>query len=145
MKFKITIVLLAFLLSCKVVFIAGYDPIIESTATKIQNDFNVHFIKLQRTISDSNPNNHNISNFQDYYDHMNADLITLRARSKYLGKKGTLVLKEINNIDNIMHVFENLHKRGFTDSPDDKRDIQNGINSAFDALIKLQEELKPKK
>lgn len=45
-----------------------------------------------------------------------------------------------------MHIFENLHKSGFVDSPDDDRhDIRDGINSSFEALIRFQEELKPKK
>lgn len=133
--------------SCKVVFISGYDPIIETTLTELQKDFNLHFIKLSRTFQDDDPNNQNFKNFQGYYDQMNAELIVLKSRVKYLDKKGTIVKKQIVNLDSTLHAFESLHKNpGFKDSAvDDRHDIQDAINSSFEAVIRLQEELKPKK
>jgi hypothetical protein len=141
------IIFIAFALSsCKVTFVAGYDPIIEETITSMQKDFNLHFIKLGRVIQDNDPGNQEYSRFQDYYDNMNANLYVVKSRAKYLGKKGQLVSKQINNLDSTLHVFEGLHKKGIPDSPvDDRRDIRNGINSSFDAVIKLQEALKTKK
>lgn len=73
MATKTIIIFLSLLIACKVTFVAGYDPIIESTATKLERDFNLHFIKFSRTIQDADPNNQNIKYFQDYYDQMNAD------------------------------------------------------------------------
>jgi len=136
-----------FLIACKVVFISGYDPIVETTVTNLQREFNLHFIKLARTFQDNDPNNQQFKNFQDYYDQMNADLIVLKSRVKYFDKKGTVVKKQIINLDSTLHAFEKLHKDpGFKDSSkDDRHDIQDGINSSFEAVIKLQEELKPKK
>jgi hypothetical protein len=143
-----TLVFLTLLVtSCSVVFIKGYDPIAESTLTKLQRDFNLHFIKLARTIQDDDTKNQSFTNFQDYYDQMNADLFTLKSRVRNFDKKGGLVKKQINNLDSTLHAFEMLHKNpGFKDSNiDDRRDIRDGINSSFEAVIKLQEALKPKK
>ncbi len=146
MKTKISLILLSFLLACKVIFVAGYDPIIEETATQLQKNFNLHFIKLSRSIQDADPSNQAFVNFQDYYDQMNTDLFVIKSRAKYLDKKGAMVQKQVNNIDSILHDLEKLHKTGFTDSKaDDKHDIRNNINSAFEALVRFQEALKPKK
>ncbi|NOT75122.1 MAG: hypothetical protein HOP08_09360 [Cyclobacteriaceae bacterium] len=129
--------------ACTVTFITGYDQIIDTTLTKMKSDFNLHFIKLSRTIQDSDPVNQKFDNFQDYYDHLEVDLITLNGRSKNLGEKGDIVRKQIQNLDSIMHAFENMHKKGIPDrAGDDRRDIRNSINSSFDAVIRLQEELR---
>ena len=132
-----------FLSACTVTFITGYDQVIDSTLTKMKSDFNLHFIKLGRTIQDGDPTNQKFRNFQDYYDHMEVDLITLEGRARNLSAKSEIVKKQIHNLDSVMHSFEALHKASIPDRPDDdRRDIRNGINSAFDAVIKLQEELK---
>ena len=145
-KAKAFVIIFIFFIACKVTFVSGYDPIIEQTATQLQKNFNLHFIKLSRTLQDTDPNNQVFSKFQNYYDQMNVDIIILKSRSRYLGKKGAMVQKQINNIDSTLHVFENQHKKGFADSPvDDRHDIRDGINSSFEALIKFQEALKPKK
>lgn len=146
-KIRLAFILFLIVVSCKVVFISGYDPIIETTLTELQQDFNLHFIKLSRTFQDNDPNNQNFKNFQEYYDQMNANLIVLKSRVKYLDKKGLIVKKQIINLDSTLHAFEGLHKNpGFKDSAvDDRHDIQDGINSSFEAVIRLQEALKPKK
>lgn len=135
---------LAILLSaCTVTFITGYDQVIDTTLTKMKSDFNLHFIKLGRTIQDSDPTNQKFENFQEYYDHMEVDLIMLMGRAKILGGRSSIVKKQVHNLDSVMNAFEEWHKKGIQDrSGDDRRDIRNGINSAFDAVIKLQEELK---
>lgn len=146
-KVFFAIIVFAFI-GCKVTFITGYDAIIDETATKMQHDFNLFFIKLSRTICDNDPNNQNITNFYDYYDNMEADLITLRNRSASLSGKSAIVKKEIANIDSVMHQFKALHKAGFKDVDcskpvyDDKRDLSNAVNSSINALMKLQEQLK---
>lgn len=146
MRYKILISLLALFFACKVTFIAGYDPIIEETVTKLQKDFNLHFIKFSRTIQDADPLNQAYKNFQDYYDEMNADIITLKSRSRFLDKKSVLIQKQINNLDSTFHAIENQHKKGFTDNiMDDRHDIRDAVNSSVEAVIKLQNELKPKK
>ena len=146
MKIRILIISLSLLFACKVVLVSGYDPIIENTLTQLQKNFNLHFIKLSRVLQDSDPNNQKFTNFQDYYDQMNADLIVIKSRARFLDKKASLVQKQINNLDSTLHVFEDRHKKGFEDSKvDDRHDIRDGINSSFEALIKFQEELKPKK
>lgn len=135
---------LAILLSaCTVTFITGYDQVIDTTLTKMKSDFNLHFIKLGRTIQDSDPINQKFENFQEYYDHMEVDLIMLMGRAKNLGGQSSIVKKQVHNLDSVMNAFEEWHKKGIHDrSGDDRLDIRNGINSAFDAVIKLQEELK---
>lgn len=146
MKYRFLSCVVLFLFACKVVFIAGYDPIIEETVTKIQKDFNLHFIKLSRTIQDTDPGNQAYSNFQNYYDEMGANLITLKSRARFLDKKADLVKKQINNLDSTLHAIETQHKTGFRDSNiDDRHDIRDAVNSSVEAIIKLQNELKPKK
>ena len=131
------------LFSCTVTFITGYDQVIDTTLTKMKSDFNLHFIKLGRTLQDNDPLNQKFENFQDYYDHMEVDIITLEGRVKNLGDKSIIVKQEIYNLDSIMHGFETLHRNGLTDrAGDDRRDVRNAINSAFDAAIRLQEELR---
>lgn len=132
--------------SCKVTLISGYDEVIEQTAIKIKNEFNLHFVKLKRTIQDQDSTNQKFENFQDYYDHMETDLFLLEERAKSLGSKSEIVQKQIANLDSIMFDFMNKHKRGFPDRPgDDRRDLRNAVNSSLNAVIKLQEELKTTK
>lgn len=133
--------------SCKVTFISGYDPIIETTVTKLQRDFNLYFIKFSRTIQDTDPNNQDYKDFQDYYDNMNADLQILKSRAKFLGKKGSIVKQQIENLEKTLQSIEKFHRdTGFKDNmSDDRHDIKDAANSSFEAVIKLQEELKPKK
>ncbi|PBQ33658.1 hypothetical protein CNR22_18370 [Sphingobacteriaceae bacterium] len=143
-----TALLLAILLACcKVTFISGYDPIIESTVSELQKNFNLHFIKLARTFQDNDSTNQKVKNFQDYYDNMNASLFVLKSRTKYLDKKGALVKKQITNLDSTLHAFESLHKSpGFKDSyVDDRHDIRDAVNASFESIIRLQEAVKPKK
>lgn len=129
--------------ACKVTFITGYDQVLDQTTSKIKKDFNLHFIKLSRTIQDTDPNNQAFEKFQDYYDNLEADLITVKDRTKFLGGKSAIVKSQVNNLDSVMHEFISLHKRGLPDRPgDDRRDIRNGINSSIDAITVLQEALK---
>jgi hypothetical protein len=135
--------LLLLLISCKVTFITGYDQVLDQTITKVKTDFNVHFIKLTRVTQDEDPNNQKFENFQDYYDHLEADLITIKTRTKFLDDKAGIVKRQVANVDSIFHAFIALHKRGIPDrSNDDHRDISNGINSSLDAITFLQEQLK---
>ena len=145
MKKYIYYVAMAWLLfaACKVTFITGYDEVLDQTNNKIKKDFNLHFIKLSRTIQDTDPNNQQYEKFQDYYDNLEADLITLKDRTKFLGGKSGIVKKQVNNLDSVFHEFINLHKQGLPDRPgDDRRDIRNGINASIDAITVLQESLK---
>lgn len=136
-------VILFFFSACKVTFITGYDQVLDQTNNKIKKDFNLHFIKLSRTIQDTDPTNQQFDKFQDYYDNLEADLITLKDRTKYLGGKSAIVKNQVSNLDSVFHEFINLHKRGLPDRPgDDRRDIRNGINASLDAITILQESLK---
>lgn len=129
--------------ACKVTFITGYDQVLDQTNNKIKRDFNLHFIKLSRTLQDTDPNNQQFGKFQDYYDNLEADLITLKDRTKFLGGKSVIVKSQVNNLDSVFHIFINLHKQGLPDRPgDDRRDIRNGINASIDAITILQESLK---
>jgi len=129
--------------ACKVTFITGYDQVLDQTTSEIKKDFNLHFIKLSRTIQDNDPNNQAFEKYQDYYDNLEANLITVRDRTKFLGGKSAIVKSQVNNLDSVMHSFINLHKAGLPDRPgDDRRDIRNGINSSIDAITVLQEALK---
>ena len=129
--------------ACKVTFITGYDQVLDQTTSKIKRDFNLHFIKLSRTIQDADPNNQTFEKFQDYYDNLEADLITVKDRTKFLGGKSAIIKSQVNNLDSVMHAFISLHKAGLPDRPgDDRRDISNGINSSIDAITVLQEALK---
>lgn len=129
--------------ACKVTFITGYDQVLDETTSKIKKDFNLHFIKLSRTIQDTDPDNQAYGKFQDYYDNLEADLIMMKDRTKFLGGKSAIVKSQVNNLDSVMHEFINLHKRGLPDRPgDDRRDIGNAINSSIDAITILQESLK---
>lgn len=139
------ILLIAFiaLAACRVTFITGYDQILDETITQIKKDFNLHFIKLARTIQDNDPNNQQFTNFQDYYDKLEADLITIGDRTKFLGGKSQIVQQQVRNVDSAFHQFMTMHKNGLPDRPnDDRRDIRNAINSALDAVTILQESLK---
>lgn len=143
-KYCLYIVLIGvFFTACRVTFITGYDQVLDQTTSKIKKDFNLHFIKLSRTIQDTDPSNQAFEKFQDYYDNLEADLITVKDRTKFLGGKSAIVKRQVNNMDSVMHVFMNLHKGGLPDRQgDDRRDIRNGINSSIDAITVLQEALK---
>lgn len=129
--------------ACRITFITGYDQVLDQTVNEMKKDFNLHFIKLARTLRDNDPNNQKFENFQTYYDNLEANLITIKDRTKFLGGKSEIVQKQVANLDSVFHVFINLHKAGLQDRPDDdRRDIRNGINSALDAVTILQESLK---
>lgn len=136
--------LIAWLLTaCSVTFITGYDAVVDNTVTKMKTDYNLHFIRLRRALQDDDPLNQRFENYQDYYDHLEVDLIILQGRSQHLGEKSGLVKKQINGLDSTMRAFEALHRSGMQDRPnDDRRDLLNGINSSFDAVIYLQAELR---
>jgi len=143
-KYCLYVTLAALILTaCRVTFITGYDQVLDQTTSKIKRDFNLHFIKLGRTIQDTDPNNQAFEKYQDYYDNLEADLITVKDRTKFLGGKSVIVKSQVNNLDSVMHAFVNLHKAGLPDRPgDDRRDIRNGINASIDAITILQEALK---
>jgi len=137
------VMVLVFFAACKVTAITGYDQILDQYTQKIKKDFNLHFIQLSRTIQDSDPSNQQFEKFRDYYDNLEADLITIKDRSKFLEGKSAIVKSQVNNLDSAFHEFINLHKRGIPDRPgDDRRDLKNGINSALDAITILQESLR---
>jgi hypothetical protein len=146
-KKNIFLLSLFFLTSCKVVFITGYDRVVDDTATKLKHDYNVFFAKLSRTIRDEDPNNQKHVNFLDYYDNMEADLRTLEDRTISLPeKKSDQVKSQIKNIKLLMIDFMDAHKKGFKDLSDtvkdDHHDAANNINIALNALLKTQEVLK---
>ena len=139
----IILIFVALFTACRVTFISGYDPIIDETATKIKKDFNLHFIRLLRTLQDTNPDNQKFENFLDYYDNVEVDLMIIKDRTQFLDSKSSLVKKQVKNLDSAMQVFIRVHKNGIADSRiDDRRDIRNAMNSNIDAVIRLQEELK---
>jgi hypothetical protein len=146
MKKSISFLLLTwvFAASCFTVkFISGYDQVLDQTVNKMKKDFNLHFIKLSRTIQDSDPNNQKFVNFQDYYDNLEADLITIKDRTKFLDGKSEIVKQQVMNLDSAFRIFINLHVAGLPDRPgDDRRDMRNAVNSAIDAVVILQEALK---
>ena len=144
-KLLLPLALILMLTSCKVVFISGYDIIIDETATKIKRDFNVFFIKLQRTIKTlDNNTDQKFANFQDYYDNMEVDIKILEERAISLPKKSEEVKKEITNIKKLLLDFESTHKlSGFKDSQlDDHHDQLDNINIAINSLLLLEEKIK---
>lgn len=142
-QFPLLILLICLILACRVVLITGYDPVIDELTTKIKRDFNLHFIKLSRTLQDSDPANQDFKNFQDYYDNLETDLVVLTDRAQVLDKKSSIVKMQIANLDSAFQVFVNSHRKGLPDrSGDDRKDIRNGLNSSIDAVIRLQEALK---
>lgn len=136
--------LVLLLSGCVVTLISGYDEVIDETATKMKKDFNLHFIKVVRTIQDDDPTNQAYENFQEYYDNLEVDLMMLKDRAAVLDeKKASQVIKQVHNIDSTFQKLITEHTKGFKSSKvDDHRDIKNGINSSINALIKLEEELK---
>ncbi len=131
------------LAGCTVTFISGYDPVIDETVSRMKKDFNLHFIRLSRTLQDNDPNNQKIENFLGYYDNMEADLITLADRADFLDNKATIVKKQVRNMDSTMHAFMQLHKAGLPDRPgDDRHDMRDAVNSSMTAVIRLQEALR---
>lgn len=124
-------------------FITGYDQVLDQTVNEMKKEFNLHFIKLSRTIQDNDPNNQKFENFQNYYDNLEADLITIRDRTKFLDGKAQIVKMQVLKLDSAFHVFINLHKGGLPDRPgDDRHDQRDAINSSIDAIVILQEALK---
>ncbi|MBC7745613.1 MAG: hypothetical protein H7096_10960 [Flavobacterium sp.] len=139
----IAVILASIFSACRVTFISGYDPVIDETATKIKKDFNLHFIRLLRTLQDNDPDNQKFENFLSYYDNLEVDLMIIKDRTQFLESKSAQVKKQIINLDSAMQVFIRVHKDGLPDSRlDDRRDIRKAINSNIDAVIRLQEELK---
>ena len=137
------IVLLLLLVSCKVTFITGYDEVLDQTLNEMKKDFNLHFIKLSRTIQDTDPHNQDFANFQDYYDNLEADLITINDRTKFLDGKAGIVKQQVSKLDSSFKVFIDLHKKGLPDRiGDDRHDMRDAVNSSIDAVIILQEALK---
>ena len=129
--------------SCKVTFITGYDQVLDQTLGKIKRDFNLHFIKLSRTFQDTDPHNQNFVNFQDYYDNLEADMITIKSRSQSLDEKAKIVKEQITNLDAAFKVFISQHKAGLPDRVgDDRHDMRDAINTSIDAITRLQEALK---
>lgn len=130
-------------LSCRVTLITGYDQVLDKAISDIKKNFNRHFAKLSRTLQDDNPNNQNFERYQDYYDDLEADLITVTDRTKFLGGRAAIVKRQVANVDSVFRKFISLHRSGLPDRPgDDRRDIRDGINSALDAVTILQESLK---
>ena len=139
-KYIAVLLLLLTAFACRVTFISGYDEVIDETLTKMKRDFNLHWIKLSRTLQDDNQTNQAFTNFTEYYDNLEADLIILKDRAQFLPPKSELVKQEIANLDAAFTIFITLHKAGLPDNPDDDRhDMRNSINRALDAVIKLEE------
>lgn len=131
------------LLSCKVTFITGYDQVLDQTLGKMKRDFNLHFIILSRTIKDTDPHNQDFVNFQDYYDNLEADIITIKSRSQSLDEKAKIVKEQITNLDAAFKLFINQHKAGLPDRvSDDRHDMRDAVNTSIDAITRLQEALK---
>jgi len=140
---RFIVLLLLLLVSCKVTFITGYDEVLDQTLNEMKKDFNLHFIKLSRTIQDNDPHNQDFVNFQGYYDTLEANLITINDRTKFLDGKAGIVKQQVRNLDSSFSVFINLHKKGLPDRiGDDRHDMRDAVNSSIDAVIILQEALK---
>jgi uncharacterized membrane-anchored protein YjiN (DUF445 family) len=134
---------LIFLMACRVTMITGYDQVLDQTINEMKKDFNKHFIKLSRALQDDDPNNQKFERYQDYYDELEADLVTIRDRTKFLGGSSAIVKRQVSNVDSVFREFINMHRAGLPDRPgDDRHDIRDGINSALDAVTVLQESLK---
>ena len=145
-RMKWSLIILIALIACRVTFINGYDPVIDQTATKLQSDFNAFWFKLSRTIQDNDPSNQKFENFQDYYDQLEADLLSLTKRASFLPPKSKIVQQQVHNVDSTMHVFISIHKNGIPDRQgDDRHDLHDAVDASLDGLIKLQEELKNSK
>lgn len=126
-------------------WISGYDEILDQTLNKVKKDFNLHFIKLSRSFSDTDPNNQKFENYLDYYDNLEADMITIKDRTKNLDGKAAIVKTQILTLDSSFKAFIVFHKKGITDRPievDDRHTERDAINSSIDAVIFLQESLK---
>jgi hypothetical protein len=142
-KYSLLLILLLSASCFTVKFISGYDEVLDQTVNDMKRNFNVHFIKLARTIQDNDPNNQKFENFQDYYDNLEADLITIKDRTKFLDGKSEIVKKQVLNLDSAFKLFMSQHKGGLPDRQgDDRHDMRDAINSSIDAVIILQEALK---
>ncbi|OOQ58793.1 hypothetical protein [Mucilaginibacter pedocola] len=134
--------------NCKVTIITGYDQTLDETVTQMQKDFNLHFIKLQRALLTQDGNHDQAyANFQDYYDHLDANIISVTTRSSFISKKtGTTVKSLAGNLIKALQDFESKHKSAenvFNDrTNDDRHGLQDAINTHFDSLILLEEKLK---
>ncbi len=138
------LLLLLLMASCfTVTFISGYDAVLDETLNSMKKDFNLHFIRLSRTIQDNDPHNQDYANFQDYYDHLEADLITIEDRTKFLDGKSTIVKQQVVILDSSFRLFMAIHKKGLPDRVnDDRHDLRDNVNASIDAVIMLQEALK---
>lgn len=142
---RLPVYLIILLASCTVTFITGYDQVLDQTLSKMKRDFNLHFIKLARTIQDSDPNNQAFANFQDYYDNIEADLITIKDRTGFLDGKAGVVKEQVQKLDSAFHLFIRIHRAGLPDrAGDDRHDMRDALNSSMNAVIVLQEALKTK-
>lgn len=148
MKRIFSLIALVCLLSstaCTVTMITGYDQVLDQTLNKIKTDFNLHFIKLSRTLQDNDPNNQEYAKFQDYYDKLQADLITIKDRTKFLGGKSAIVKQQVSNLDVAFQQFISTHKQGMSDRQnDDRHEMRNAVNTSIDAVTFLQQALKTK-
>ena len=139
------VILLLLYASCTVTLITGYDAVLDETLNRMKKEFNLHFIQLSRTIQDSDPDNQKYVLFQDYYDNLEADLITIKDRTKFLDGKAGIVKQQVQNLDSSFRVFMQMHKNGLPDrAGDDRHDLRDNINTSIDAVIILQEALKSK-
>lgn len=145
--FLLCLLPLLLLCGCKVTLISGYNQIVAENAVQMQQDFNVHAARLLRAIGTfDNNKDQAFTNFQDYYDHLNADTVLLHGCINQLGQKSKLVSSQLQNLITVLARFEDAHFRGlFTDGPGNVQAFQtnvNGINNAFASVIFLQEKLK---
>ena len=140
---RFLLLLLVLFCSCRITLITGYDQVLDQHISRMKKEFNLHFIKLNRTLKDDNPRNQEYVNFQDYYDQLEADLITISSRAKRLDQKGQIVQQQISNLDATLRTFMQWHATGVKDNPaDDHHDIRDAVNTSLDAISLLQENLK---
>lgn len=144
MNKQIVFLCLLIFISCKVTFITGYDHLIDEGATKLKADFNLHYIKLNRTLHDKDPHNQDYKNFENYYDQMEVDMILLKDRALYLPKKASIVKMQVLTLDTLLMKFKELHQQGLRDQVEEPRfyeTYRSNINSGINAIVKLQQEL----
>lgn len=140
--------LIVFACSCRVVFISGYDAVLDETTVKMKRDFNLFWLKFDRSIRDNNPRNQDYQNFLGDYDQFDVDLIIISDRANMLPAKSQQVKAQVQTIRQLFSALKNTHQKGVKDiAPndplaDDKHDYRNGINSAINAIMLLQQELK---
>lgn len=134
--------------SCRIILISGYDAVLDDTTVKMKRDFNLFWLRFDRSIRDNNPRNQDYQNFLDYYDQMDVDLMIIDDRAAILPAKSQQVKSQVQNIRQLFSALKNTHQKGIKDIAandplaDDKHDYRNGINSALNAIMLLQQELK---